>query len=600
MKKTMLLSLIILSLFSTAAAAAALDSFQFVLGGGQSITAGTTMAVTISAIDTGSNLKTDYTGPIALTAGVGMIIVAQPGNTFTTAADYGNTLTQAFSGGRWTGFITLTGAAMPVTITCVDYTGGYAGNGQAFQNVTPGPLANLLVLTNGMIWAPGTPSDPYMNPGDGYTGWPVTPTTYVAFNVTVMAVDAWSNTIVSGFPKVAFSSTATYAVTPTSVDMSNNANSVTTFAMTLYPSPDNPGPQNIIAKTTPATTYTTILSLYFASLTSYYLSSSAPISVTAGYPFSVTVYVSHFPPGGTVVPIATFNDNVQITGIDAVLGSALSPGLLPSSIINGSTTAGVALFTGISYTTASTGGSNGIRIQPKYMGVTYTMTNPNDQDRDSNIITIYADKPDHFTMSESADKVTLTVQDLISVNVYDQYGNPVSNTAVDFDINSGTGTFTESGANTQDAVVTTNSNGLASVHYYSNYNTKVFISASVAGLTGVYHYEIVEAGSVIDPSTIKNFPNPFNPIKGPTTIEYYLAADAGVKMTLYSFSGQLVWSKNFNAGSYPGGAQGYNAVPWNGTANSGMTTGAGLYTLNVEVSGPAGNYTLTRKIAVKK
>jgi hypothetical protein len=612
MKKSWLFFLIILTVFAASIKADALGSFQIVLGGGTGITAGTTMPITITAVDTNSNMKTDYNGPIALTVSVGALIVAEPGNTFTTIADMGNTLTQTFTSGRWTGNITLTGAGMPVTITCVDYTGGYAGNGQAFQNVTPGPFANLLVLSQGMTWAPGTPEDPSfgMSTGCGYTGAPVTPTTYSPFYVTVMAVDAWSNTVddwsnTTVSYKVSISSSAGIlhtAVTPTSVDMSVDSNATTVFAMTIYPSPDKAGVQSIIAKNIPITTITSNLSMYFTSLSDYYICAGAPISVVAGKPFNVSVSISHYPPTGGVagIPIASLSDSVQISGIDAGTGAALNPGLLPTAAQTSAMTDGVASFTGVSYTKATLEGSQGIRIQPKYMGVAFSITNANDLDRDSNMITVYADKPDHFTMSASKTKVALNEPSLISATIYDQYGNPVSNTAVDFTVNSGNGTFTESTTNTQDAAALTNSLGVATVHYSSGKNSKVYIDASVSSLPGMFDTVTVESGTVLDKSIIRNFPNPFNPVEGVTTIEYYLDGDSSVSFKLYSFSGQLVWSKKFDAGSFPGGRQGYNPVTWNGMTDSNMTIGAGLYTLKVEVSGDSGKYTLTRKIAVKK
>jgi hypothetical protein len=593
MKKLPLLSLIIIMAFSAALKAAALDSFQVFLGGGQAITAGTTIAVTITAIDTTSGIKTDYTGPIALTASVGNIIVAQAGTTFTTAADAGNTLTQAFSGGRWTGNITFTGAAVPVTITCVDYTGGYSGNGTAFQNVIPGNFSNFLILTEGMTWAPGTPSDPSMLPGDGYTGAPVTLTTYTAFNVTVLAVDAWSNTIVAGFPNVTLSTSAAHtALTPTSVDLSVDSNADTVFAVTIYPSPDKTGGQSITVHNLPSVTVIDTLPLYFTSLSDHYIWADAPSSVVAGVPFSVSVTVSHFPPppDGNGQPISDFtNQGVKISGVDSVTRSPLAPGLFPSSSLSGYTNSGVMVLNGVTYTKSS---ATGIRIRPLYTGTDYIMTNESDLDRDSGNIIVYAAAPSTFTASVSSDKISDSEIAAISVNVYDRYGNSVSNTAVDFAINSGTVQFQESAGNT--ATVVSNASGTAVVHYSSLYDTRAYISFSVEGLSGITGYQTIEVGSILSSTEISNFPNPFNPDRGPTNIKFYLTDNAQVSLKLYSFSGQTVWSKDYNLSS------GENVIPWNGMTNSNMTVGTGLYTLKVKVSGAAGDYTLTRKIAVSK
>jgi hypothetical protein len=220
------------------------------------------------------------------------------------------------------------------------------------------------------------------------------------------------------------------------------------------------------------------------------------------------------------------------------------------------------------------------------------MTNESDLDRDSGNIIVYAAAPSTFTASVSSDKISDSEIAAISVNVYDRYGNSVSNTAVDFAINSGTGQFQESAGNT--ATVVSNASGTAVVHYSSLYDTRAYIAVSVEGLSGITGYQTIEVGSILNKSEISNFPNPFNPDRGTTNIKFYLTDNAQVSMKLYSFSGQIVWSKDYNLSS------GENVIPWNGMTNANMTVGTGLYTLKLKVSGAAGDYTLTRKIAVSK
>jgi hypothetical protein len=582
MKKFLSVFVLIILFAAAALADPPLRDFSVVLNGGiSSVYAGANVAITITANCIDGTPKTDFTGTVGITASVGNVFIQADGNTLTQVI---------FTSERWTGFIQLLGAAAPLTITCVDFASGATGT--ALKTVTPNIYKKPLVIMDGMTWAPGTV-------GAGFTGWPVTQTTTSPFFVTVLAVDAWNNTINTLFPTLDLETTSSgWVVTPTTVDMSIDGKANTIFAVTLFPNPDSSGEYDITATDINSPAKHDTAKPFFASLTDFFIWAEGPPSAVAGRNFTVTVIVSHFSPTSGV-PIPGFGflgDNVQIAAIDAG-GNSLNPGLLPVKEPIGLFTDGVCTFT-VNYQRSSPNDVTGIRISPKYIG-TLNMNNGIMDSRNSYDIVIYADAPSSFTYTADRVKLKKNENSVLSVKISDQYSNPVSNTAVDFTVTTGSGILSDGLGNTWAArSVNTNLYGYAFITVTAQSNTITSISAAVAGIAGTQTKEI-EFADIIDNNKVRNFPNPFNPLQGPTTIEYYLDDDSAVTMKLYSFSGSLVWNKEIPAGVM-GGRKGYNPYVWDGMTDRHMPVGVGLYTLKIEVKANKGKYTLTRKIAVKK
>ena len=86
-----------------------------------------------------------------------------------------------------------------------------------------------------------------------------------------------------------------------------------------------------------------------------------------------------------------------------------------------------------------------------------------------------------------------------------------------------------------------------------------FIQVASAGFTTAM--EIMT--SLLDPGssggTISNYPNPFHPGDGGTTITYVLSNEASVNMRLFTLSGTLVFKREYPAGQM-GGSEGINEV----------------------------------------
>jgi hypothetical protein len=580
MKKIiMLLSAVLMASFVSAAQ---LKEFQIILGGGPTFQAGTVTAITITAMDINDLKKDDFTGSVNISSTAGVIDVNGTGSCITTPFS-----SAGMDPGRWTGFIRLQGAASPTIITCYDSAGNLTGTSSAIQ-VTAGAFAKPLLIMDGMTWAPGTVL--------GYTGVAVTQTTTTPLFVTVLAVDAWNNTITSIFPTVRITTNANhYSVTPTSVNMNVDLKANTIFALALYPNPDTSAVYDINASNVTFTgAVTNTQSVFFSSLSDYFVSAQGPASAVAGTSFSVTVAVSHFaPPYG--IPISGLNDMVQIAGIDFA-GNSLNPGLQPVAEPNGSCTDGVKSFT-VSYNKSSASDVTGIRISP--FDISRNANNAGLASRFSGVIVIYADQPHSIEFTSALTKLKKGNKTLLSAKINDRFMNPVSNTAVDLSVTEGGGILIDSLGNTfTHMTVGTNLYGYVYVTITAESNTKTTASASVAGIALPSTVEL-EFADVISSNSIGSYPNPFNPNQGPVTIEYYLNEDSDVSLKLYSFNGSTVWKKALSSGN-SGSQKGYNQYIWDGITDRNMKIAAGLYTLKIEIKSASGKYTLTRKIAVKK
>ena len=106
---------------------------------------------------------------------------------------------------------------------------------------------------------------------------------------------------------------------------------------------------------------------------------------------------------------------------------------------------------------------------------------------------------------------------------------------------------------------------------------------------------------------VTNYPNPVDTRKGgaegKTCINYILASDAQVDITIYDLLGYRVMAWSFPAGS-PGGMQGSqpnSCVPaggWDGTNESGQKVSKGGYLAQIKAGGAQGSTTVIRKIGV--
>ena len=265
MKKMIFVFLFMLSV--SAAVCAPLRDFGIAMQAGV-FTAGTPIAITITAYDTDGAVKTDYEG-----TGTEVVFNASAGDIFVQETSSGGS--GVFVSGRWTGKIEFWGADSANQLICVDASGA---TGTAFKNISPGPYSRLLFLTQGQVYAPGTAS--------GYTGSPETLQTYLEFNVTVTACDDYYNPTTSwpSAPTVRLISSGTqgtnYSVIPSGlVDFSlTDVPGTTLYAMTITPNPDVSGSYDIIAQDS-TNIITNSGQRQFTSLNTYYMWAEVNLSL---------------------------------------------------------------------------------------------------------------------------------------------------------------------------------------------------------------------------------------------------------------------------------------------------------------------------------
>jgi hypothetical protein len=137
------------------------------------VTAGEEIVVTVRATDASGNQIPDFTGSAVMSANTG------PGSISPELI--------AFSGGAWTGEVTLRGAGGAVALSCADFSSPpHIGSSDPIE-VVAGPLAGLQVLLPGETPAGGTTL--------GHTGNPIPQNAGTSFNVRVRAVDEFWNLV---------------------------------------------------------------------------------------------------------------------------------------------------------------------------------------------------------------------------------------------------------------------------------------------------------------------------------------------------------------------------------------------------------------------
>jgi len=180
----------------------------------------------------------------------------------------------------------------------------------------------------------------------------------------------------------------------------------------------------------------------------------------------------------------------------------------------------------------------------------------------------------------------------VTASVVDLYDNGVPAQPVTFSLIGGSGTLTPIDAETGPS-------GAAAADYLSARFPEI---ARVRATSNALSAELNIETALVDPDelpgTITNYPNPFHPNEGATTIAYKLAENARVTMKIYTLHGGLVYTKNYDEGGL-GGLAGLNEVQWDGRNGDGEQVSSGGYILVVEAQ-RAGEtlHVMRRKIAV--
>ena len=426
------------------------------------------------------------------------------------------------------------------TITASDAGGGISPHTSDPVMIHPGPYSRIVLIAPGEAVAPGT--------AEGRTGAPTDQSINYAFTVSVFATDAWWNPVGGVTDVIRITSGDPLAELPADTPMLDGR---VDLSMRL----STGGFQQITASNVTQPAMETSTTQVRAISSGFHLEAEvSPVAVQAGEEFNLTVKVTN--DAGSV--IQEINSSVTVAIQNASTRDAGRGTLLTTQfqLLQGQRTVIE------SYTFA----------EPIVLIVSDDAGNA---PAVTEVITVSPGAPYELRLSSSPGWVGGNKHANVLADVVDLYDNGVPGQPVVFSLVSGLGTLTPVDSLTDDG-------GRARAD---------FLSPREAGLTRVRavanalfaEYDIETA--LVDPNkpggTVTNYPNPFHPGEGPTTIAYKLDDNARVKLDIYSLMGKLVLKREFEQGTI-GGAVGLNEFSWDGRNGDGDVVASGGYIVLIE------------------
>jgi len=128
-----------------------------------------------------------------------------------------------------------------------------------------------------------------------------------------------------------------------------------------------------------------------------------------------------------------------------------------------------------------------------------------------------------------------------------------------------------------------------SLNYYGTYEVTTALADGIYGVT-IEAFDILAKGTTYEVSQLYiqssadvliqgiplNYPNPYDPATGNTTIGYTLSKPANISLNIFDLSGNLIYKQAYTS-AQEGGKAGYNEITWNGQSNGGNYVGNGIY-----------------------
>ncbi len=504
--------------------------------------AGSTFTVTVRAVDSFWNLVPGVSDSIAL--GSTDAFAAMPAETVLVN---GQVLvpTRLFrSGGQriWASDITQA-QIEPDTSSVVTVVGG--------------TFAKVLILAPGEEVAPGTAT--------GRTGTAIDQSINILFTVRVFATDAWWNPVGGVSDVVHLTCTDPAATLPPDTPLSDGRADLNMRLATG-------GFQQITVSDVTDPTKTGSWTQLRAISTGFHLEAVVdPDRARAGEPFTLTVRVVN-DAGGVITEINSF------VTIEVQNASSREPGR------------GTLLTTRFQLLQGQ-----------RSISETYTYAEPiifiarddaGNAPGISDAIIIDPGVPTAIQLSSNPSWLRGNKHATVSARVVDAFDNGVPGEPMSFQLLSGTGVLTPTDS-------LTNQSGVATADYLSARTPEVSrIHAQSNALSADYDLETAFVDPDAPGGTISNYPNPFHPDAGPTTIAYKLDDNAAVTLRIFTLSGDLVLEEQFPP-STPGGFAGLNTFVWDGENGKGRPVGSGGYIVFVEAKGGGETlHTMRRKIAV--
>lgn len=186
----------------------------------------------------------------------------------------------------------------------------------------------------------------------------------------------------------------------------------------------------------------------------------------------------------------------------------------------------------------------------------------------------------------------------LTARLTDAWGNGVPHQSVTFAVAAGDSGMLAPGQG-KAVSVATGTGGTATAQYQApDFAQQFTVTAACGGLSAGCDVVTAEIDPAAAAGTLTNYPNPFHPGEGPTTIAWKLDAASEVRLRIYTISGGLVLDRRFAAGG-PGGSVGNNEFNWDGKNGDGVDVASGGYVLRVEAQGSGTTqHVMRRKVGV--
>ena len=210
----------------------------------------------------------------------------------------------------------------------------------------------------------------------------------------------------------------------------------------------------------------------------------------------------------------------------------------------------------------------------------------------SNTITITPGTPAAVRLSSNPAWVGGNQHALLTARLVDAWDNGIPNTAMGFQLVTGTGTLVSI-----DNV--TAADGSARADFLSPRTPE---TDRIRASAGAFSADLDLRTSYTDPNApggyAASYPNPFHPPLQSATIVYKLDDLATVTLRIFTLNGAPVLERSFARGAV-GGSAGENAFSWDGRNGRGEVVASGGYIVLIEAQG-AGNtlHVIRRKIGV--
>ena len=464
--------------------------------------------------------------------------------------------TAMITDGRLDTPLTFKRAGEHTLIASADSTGIAAHTSSSFT-VAAGPYARFIVLAPGEELLSGSES--------GRTGQALDQSISRTFLLRAQATDHWWNPVSGVSDQIGVDCTDPMAVVPASFSLVDGFAEVqiklssSGYQLLTLTNLSNPEME---------TAHTQMRAIE----SGFHIEAEVhPATVTAGDPFTLSVRIVN--DAGAVM--TDVNGEVEVAVVNSVTQNPGEGELLATSfqVLQG--------VRSISQTYT--------RSEPIVLVVSSPQTG---QPGITNVLQVQPGAPASLEFHETASWVGGRHSTDINAKVADHLGNGVPGKQVSFALAEGVGLL-------EVLNDITDENGLAKARYTGAEATgSGLIQVAAAGFTT----SMMIMTSLMDPGssggTISNYPNPFHPDEGSTTISYVLSRNAGVTMRLFTLSGTLVFQRRYDPGTV-GGSQGINEIEWDGRNGDGDFVSSGGYILYVEAQDQGETiHQIRRRIAV--